>query len=76
MRTIEIKEISFEVQKEKQKKVVDKIKKLYPDLKVKVKDKSVSVSGDLRNYKKRSNIIYILSGGKHGESIQTSWSKL
>ena len=72
MRTIEIKEISFEVQKERQKKVVDKIKELYPDLKVKVKDDNISVRGDLRNYKKRSNIIYILSGGKHGESIQTS----
>lgn len=72
MRTIEIKEISFEVEKEKQNEVVEKIKKLYPDLKVAVKDKNISVSGDLRNYKRRSNIIYILSGGKHGESIQAS----
>lgn len=72
MRTIEIKEISFEVEKEKQKEVVDKIKKFYPDLKVEIKDKNISVSGNLRNYKRRSNIIYILSGGKHGESIQAS----
>jgi len=69
MRTIEIKEISFEVEKERQEEVVRKLKAFYPDLEVKVEDNKVSVSGDLRNYKKRSNIIYILSGGKHGKSV-------
>ena len=72
MRTIEIKEISFEVEKEKQKEIINKIKKFYPDLKIEVKDKNISVSGDLHNYKRRDMIIYILSGGKHGESIQAS----
>ena len=69
MRTIEIKEISFEVPKEKQKEVVNEIKRLYPDLKVEIKNNTVSVSGDLRNYKKRDNLIYILSEGKHGQRI-------
>ena len=70
-RTIEIKEIAFEVEKEKQSEIVDKIKKLYPDLNVEVKDYNVVVSGDLRNYKRRDMIVYILSGGKHGKNIQT-----
>lgn len=70
MRTIEIKEISFEVEKERQKEVAEKIRELYPDLNVEVKGDSVSVSGDLRNYKRRNMIIYILSGGKHGKNIQ------
>ncbi len=70
MRTIEIKEISFEVEKEKQKKAVEKIKEFYPDLKVDVAGEKVSVSGDLHNYKRRNMIIYILSGGKHGKNIQ------
>lgn len=72
MRTIEIKEISFEVEKEKQEEVVKKIKELYPSLEVKVEDDKVSVSGDLRNYKRRDMLIYILSGGKHGKAIQTN----
>ena len=71
-RTIEIKEISFEVEKERQSEVVEKIKHLYPDLSVQVKGSNVSVSGDLRNYKRRDNLIYILTGGKHGENIQNS----
>ena len=69
MRTIEIKEISFEVEKERQKDVIKKIKELYPDLEVSQKGDIVSVSGDLHNYRKRDMIIYILSGGEHGESI-------
>jgi len=72
MRTIEIKEISFEVEKERQKEAVEKIKEFYPDLKVAVEGKNVSVSGDLHNYKRRDMIVYILSGGKHGKNIQTS----
>jgi len=70
MRTIEIKEISFEVEKEMQKETVEKIKGFYPDLKVDVAGEKVSVSGDLHNYKRRNMIIYILSGGKHGKNIQ------
>ena len=69
MRTIEIKEISFEVEKERQAEVIKKIKELYPDLEISQKGDTISVSGDFRNYKKHSNVIYILSGGKHGESI-------
>lgn len=69
MRTIEIKEISFEVERERHKDVIKKIKELYPDLEISQKGDKISVSGDLRNYRKRDRIIYILSGGKHGESI-------
>jgi len=69
MRTIEIKEISFEVEKERQGGVIKKIKELYPDLKISQKGDTISVSGDLRNYRKRDMIIYILSGGEHGKSI-------
>ena len=72
MRTIEIKEISFEVEKKHQNEVIDKIKKTYPNLKIEIKNNHISVSGDLRNYRRRSNIIYILSRGKHGENIQAS----
>lgn len=73
IRTIEIKEIKFEVPKDRHKEVVSKIKKFYPDLKINVKNENIiSVAGDLRNYKKRSNLIYILSGGKHGTNIQAS----
>lgn len=72
MRTIEIKEIGLEVEKEKQKEVIKKLKEFYPDLEIVKEGDLVKVRGDLRNYKKRSNIIYILSGGKHGESIQAS----
>lgn len=72
MRTIEIKEIAFEVKKERQREVVKKLKELYPELEVKVQDKKVSVSGNLRNYKRRDMIVWILSGGKHGKNIQAS----
>lgn len=72
MRTIEIKEITFEVEKERQEEVVKKIKELYPDLEIVKEENKITVKGDLRNYKKRSNLIYILSGGKHGKSIQAS----
>jgi len=71
-RTIEIKEISFEVAKEKQKEMVEKINKLYPDLNVEAKDNTISVRGDLHNYKRRDMIVYILTEGKHGTNIQTS----
>ena len=72
IRTIEVKEIGLEVEKEKQEEVIKKLKEFYPDLELKKEEKIVRVKGDLRNYKKRSNIIYILSGGKHGKSIQAS----
>ena len=69
MRTIEIREISLEVEQERQAGVMKKISGLYPDLGVSRKGGKVSVSGDLRNYRKRDRILYILSGGKHGSSV-------
>ncbi len=69
MRTIEITEISFEVEKERQEGAIKKIKELYPDLEISKKGDTISVSGDLHNYKKHDRIIWILSGGKHGENI-------
>jgi len=69
MRTIEIKETSFEVEKEGQEEAVGRIKELYPDLEISQKGDIITVKGDLRNYRKRGMVIYILSGGKHGESL-------
>jgi len=66
---IEIKKISFEVEKERQEEVVKKIKELYPDLDVSQEGDTISVSGDLHNYKKHDKILWILSGGKHGKDI-------
>ncbi len=72
MRTIEVKEIGLEVGKERQEEVIKKLKESYPDLKILQEGNIIKVKGDLRNYKKRSNIMHILSGGRHGKSIQTS----
>ncbi len=72
MRTIEIKEIGLEVEKKKQEEVIKKLKESYPDLEILQEKNIIKVKGDLRNYKKRSNIMHILSGGKHGKSIQAS----
>ena len=72
MRTIEVIEIGLEVEKERQEEVVKKLKTLYPNLEIIIEGNTIKVKGDLRNYKRRSNITYILSGGKHGKSIQTS----
>jgi len=69
MRTIEIKETSFEVGKERQEEVIKRIKGLYPDMEVSKDGDAITVKGDLRNYRKREMIIYILSGGKHGKSL-------
>ena len=72
MRTIERNEIIFDVEQERIEEVVRKIKQLYPDLIVKVEGNTVSVSGDLKNYKRRDMIVWILTGGKHGKAIQTN----
>ncbi len=69
MRTIDVKKISFEVEKDKITAIIKKIKEIYNDLKVTREGNSVSVSDDLYNYKKRNMIIYILSRGKHGQNI-------
>jgi len=69
MRTIEIMETSFEVEKGRQEEAVRKIKGLYPDLEISNEGDIVTVKGDLRNYRKREMVIYILSGGKHGKSL-------
>ncbi len=67
LRTIEI---GLEVEKERQEKVIRKIKELYPDLNVVVEDNKVLVRGYLGNYKRRDNIMFILSGGKYGKALQ------
>ena len=68
-RTLEIREISFEIEKKRQQSVVEEINELYPDLTVELNGKTVTVKGDFHNYKKHDMIIYILSGGEHGENI-------
>lgn len=64
--------MGLEVEKGRKEGVIKKLKETYPDLEIKVEEDKVLVSGDLKNYKKRNNIMYILSGGKHGKAIQTS----
>lgn len=69
MRTIEIKEISFEVEPERQQEAITRIRQLYPTLAVEIKNSTVSVRGDLHNYKRRNMLVWILTGGKHGKSL-------
>ena len=70
MRTIEMREIGFQVPKRDRKIIIKKLKKLYSgDLEIFEKDNMVWVKGDLHNRFKRKKILYILSGGKHGENI-------
>lgn len=69
MRTVEI---GLEVDPDSVDKVIRKIRKLYPDLEVFQDNGKVMVKGNLSNYKKRSMIMWILSGGKHGKNIQAS----
>lgn len=72
MRTIEIKEISFEVEQEQQGEAITKIKQLYPTLAVEVKNNTISVRGDLHNYKRRNMLVWILTGGKHGKNLSAN----
>ena len=67
-------EISLEVEEERQEEVIRKIKELYPDLEVVSEGNKIIVRGYLSNYRRRDNIIYILSGGKYGKALQTNWS--
>jgi hypothetical protein len=73
MRTLEIKEITYAVDKRNKTSIVSKLKKLYRDeLEILVKGNEVTVKGDLHNYRRRERIIWILSGGKHGTDIQAN----
>jgi len=65
-------EIGLEVKKERQEEVIKKIKELYPNLKIIKDNNEIKVRGDLTNYKRRSMIMWILSGGKHGKDIRAS----
>jgi len=65
-------EMGLEVEKERQEEAIKKIKKFYPDLEIIKGGKEIKVKGDLSNYKKRSMIMWILSGGKHGKNIHAS----
>ena len=73
MRTLEIKEISYQVNKDQIDTIISKLKELYgKKLKITSDGDVVRVSGDLHNYKRRERIIWILSGGKHGSDVQAS----
>ena len=73
MRSIEVKEISYKVEKKRIKLVVSELKKLYGNnIKIKIIDGEIKVSGNLRNYKRRERILWILSGGKHGSDVSAS----
>ena len=70
MRTIEMREISFNIDKRKHNKIRKKIKELYGDeFKIVSRGNKLSVIGDFHNYRKRNYIIYLLSGGKIGENV-------
>ena len=73
MRTLEVKEISYKVEKERIENVVSKLKDLYGNqLEIIVENDEVKVRGDLHNYKRRERILWVLSGGKHGSDLQVS----
>ena len=70
MRTIEMREISFNIDKRKHSKIRKKIRELYGDeFKIVSRGNKLSVIGDFHNYRKRNRIIYLLSGGKIGENV-------
>ena len=70
MRTIEMREISFKVDKRKHSAIRKKIKELFGnEFKVVSRGNKLSVIGDFHNYRKRNKIIYLLSGGKIGENV-------
>ncbi len=69
MRTIEIR---FEVERDRQERAIEMINRYYPELEVYRENNEIVVKGDLSNYKRRSMIIWILSGGKHGQNIQAN----
>lgn len=72
MRTIEIKEIKYEVDKERRGSVISRLKELYKDqLDIFTEGDFVGVRGDLHNYKRRNRILWIMSGGKHGKNLPT-----
>ena len=72
MRTIEIKEIKYKVDKERIGGVISRLKELYRDqLDIFTEGDFVGVRGDLHNYKRRNRILWIMSGGKHGKDLPT-----
>jgi hypothetical protein len=73
MRTLEIKEISYKVNKDQLDTIISKLKELYGNkLEITADGDIIRVKGDLHNYKRRERIIWILSGGKHGSDVQAS----
>jgi hypothetical protein len=70
MRTIEIREIRYKVGRKRVTAIADKLRKSYGHkLKVFYRGDTVGVRGDLRNYKLRAKILWIMSGGKHGSNV-------
>ena len=70
MRTIEIKEISLKVEKNRINDVKEELKKEFGEMfEIISKEGEICVRGDLHDYKKHNKIIRILSGGKHGTNI-------
>ena len=70
MRTIEITSISYPVDAARRSAVIKELQDLYGDtLRIAEKEDGVEVEGDLRNYKRRNRILWIMSGGKHGKNV-------
>ncbi len=73
MRTFEIKEISYKVDKGQIESIISKLKELYGNiLEITAEGDEIRVRGDLHNYKRRERILWVLSGGKHGSDVQAS----
>ena len=70
MRTIEIREIRYKAGRKKAGAIAEKLRKLFGHkLQVFNRGDMVGVRGDLRNYKLRARILYIMSEGKHGSNL-------
>ncbi|UCF08746.1 MAG: hypothetical protein JSW28_03375 [Thermoplasmata archaeon] len=71
MRTLEVKEIAYKVDKDKIESIISRLRELYGNsLEIAAEGNEIKVRGDLHNYKKRERILWILSGGKHGSDVQ------
>ena len=69
-RTIEMGGIGFQIPKAKRNQIIRKIKQLYKDDYEFIEDgEYLWITGDLHNRFRRKKIIFIMSGGKHGEDI-------
>ena len=74
MHSYTMRELGYPVEREKRSDIIKTLLELYPgDYEVVEEGGMVWVKGDLHNRFRRSRILFILSGGKHGKDIQTGF---